>query len=82
MLNNIEHLTIEQMAKKYPDTWLGINNIKYDPDDKVSIRSADVVYTDKSREEILRLHIEEGEHIYDWYTNCDSAPFGMLSIIG
>ena len=25
----IEHLTYEQMAKKYPNQWIGINNIKY-----------------------------------------------------
>ena len=74
----IEHLTVEQMAEKYPNTWLGISNMDYDTDN-VTILAADIIYTDKSREELARLQIEEGENIIDWYTDNNGLPFGMLS---
>ena len=37
-----ERLTQEQMSKKYPNTWLGINNIKYKNDDGVTVESAGI----------------------------------------
>ena len=49
----VEHLTIQQMAEKYPRRWLGINNIQYRHNDGITIASADVVYTDKSKDDIL-----------------------------
>ena len=78
MLNTIEHLTIEQMSEKYPNTWLGLSNMVYDTDG-VTIISADVVYTDKDREELAYLQVEKGENIIDWYTNNDGLPLGMLN---
>ena len=78
MPNMIEHLTVEQMSERYPNTWLGISNMKYDTDG-VTIISADVIYTDKDREELARLQVEKGENIIDWYTDNDGLPLGMLS---
>ena len=50
-----ERLTREQMAKKYPNTWLGLNNIKYQNDDGVTLESADVIYTTKTEDELLEM---------------------------
>ena len=41
-----ERLTREQMAEKYPNQWLGINNIEYNDSSKKEIKSVNVVYTD------------------------------------
>ena len=76
----IERLTREQMSEKYPDTWLGITNVKYANDDGVTLESADIVYTDKSRDELARLQVIEGEDIIDWYTNDNGLPLGMAGI--
>lgn len=32
------------MEKKYPNQWLGINNIEYNDSNKKEIKSANVVY--------------------------------------
>jgi len=58
----VERLTREQMAEKYPNTWLGINHIKYENDDDVTVESADVVYTNKTASE-LGLMALQGEDI-------------------
>ena len=46
-----ERLTREQMAQKYPNTWLGLVNIKYANDDGVTLEAADIIYTDKTEDE-------------------------------
>lgn len=67
-----ERLTREQMAKKYPNTWLGLNNIKYQSDDGVTLESADVIYTSKTASE-LGLMALRGENIQPFYTTPDDV---------
>lgn len=50
-------LTRQQMAEKYPDRYLGITDIQYENNDGVTIESAEIIYTDKSEEELLTLQI-------------------------
>jgi len=68
----IERLTREQMAEKYPNSWLGINNIKYKNDDDVTVESADVVYTNKTASE-LGLMALQGEDIQPLFTTPDDV---------
>ena len=76
----IEHLTYEQMAKKYPNQWIGINNIKYLNNDGVSIESADVVFTDKTKEELFDAQIKDGS-IEAWYTTDIGLDIGMAEVM-
>ena len=76
-----ERLTREQMSKKYPNTWLGINNIKYKNDDGVTVESADIVYTDKTEEELLEMQIDGTEGIISWYTNDNGLPLGVAGVL-
>ena len=54
----LERLTREQMAEKYPDQWIEITNIKYMDNDGVTVEAADILYNDKSNEELMLLQIE------------------------
>ncbi|MDE6883930.1 MAG: hypothetical protein K2P48_12510 [Lachnospiraceae bacterium] len=76
-----ERLTREQMAEKYPNTWLGLNNIKYVNNDGVTLESADVVYTDKSSNELLRMQITGTDGIIRWYTNENGLPLGAAGVL-
>ena len=76
----IEHLTYNQMAEKYPDQWIGINNIKYIDDDGVTIESADVIFTDKSKEELFDMQIIDGS-IEVWYTTDIGLDVGMAEVM-
>ncbi len=77
----VERLTRKQMSEKYPNTWLGINNIKYKNDDGVTVESADIVYTDKSADELLEMQIDGIDGIIGWYTNDDGLPLGVAGIL-
>jgi hypothetical protein len=63
-----KRLTRKQMAEQYPNQYLGITNIRYENNDDATIESAEVVYTDKSEEELLTLQISGKEDIMCWYT--------------
>ncbi len=76
-----ERLTREQMAEKYPNTYLGINNIKYQNDDGVTLEAADVVYTDKTSNELLMMQISGKEGIIRWYTNDNGLPLGVAGVL-
>lgn len=67
-----ERLTRDQMAEKYPNTWLGLSNIKYQNDDGVTLESAEVVYTDKTASE-LGLMALQGEDVQPLFTTPDEV---------
>lgn len=69
------------MAEKYPNSYLGINNIKYKNDDGVTLESADVIYTDKSSDELLKMQIAGIDGIVRWYTNENSLPLGVAGVL-
>lgn len=76
-----ERLTRQQMAEKYPNQWLGIANIKYKNNNGITMESADVVYTDKTEEELLLMQIKN-TGIIAWYTTADQEiTVGMVGVM-
>ena len=69
-------LTREQMAKQYPNQWLGLRNIKYKNDDGVTLESAEVIYTDKTKDELLAMQINGVDGVIGWYTTENSLQLG------
>lgn len=77
MSNIIERLTREEMSEKYPNTWLGISNVKYKNNDGVTLESADIIYTDKDMDELVEMQID-GTGIIAWYTNDAGLTLGLV----
>lgn len=50
-----ERLTWEQIQEKYPDQWVGLTDVKYMDDDGISVESAIVKFTDKTKGELTRM---------------------------
>lgn len=73
-------LTRQQMAERYPDRYLGITDIQYENNDGVTIESAEIVYTDKSEEELLTLQISGTEDIMCWYTTGSKVNIGVMTL--
>lgn len=69
------------MTEKYPNTWLGLTNVKYINNDGVTLESAEVVYTDKTSNELLMIQITGSENIIRWYTNENGLPLGVAGIL-
>lgn len=76
-----ERLTWEQIQEKYPDRWVGLVDMKYVNDDGISVESAIVKYTDKSKGELTRMALK-GE-IDAVYTTPDNVfQLGMVWVHG
>ena len=50
-----EQLTWKEIQQKYPNRWVGLVNVKYHNDDGISVESATVKYTDKSKGDLTRM---------------------------
>ena len=75
-----ERLTRQQMAEKYPNQYLGISNIQYENNDGVTIASAEVIYTDKTEEELLMMQVSGTEDIMCWYTTGSKVNVGVMTL--
>ncbi len=76
-------LTRREMELQYPNQCIGLDNIKYQDNDGVTVEEADVVYTDKTYEELLNIQIDTHGRILTFYTGGDKAlPLGAVEIFG
>lgn len=74
-------LTREQMAIQYPDQWLGLKDPVYLNNDGITLISAEIVYTDKSCDELLEMQIDGRDGITGWYTTDNSLQLGMAGVV-
>lgn len=74
-------LTRSQMAERYPNQWLGLKEPVYLDDDGISLVSAEIVFTDKTCDELLEMQIDGRDGIIGWYTTDDSLQLGMAGVI-
>ena len=75
-----ERMTWEQIQKKYPNQWVGLVDVRYQNDDGISVESAIVKYTDKTKSELTRL-VLKGE-IISRHTNPEGhLQLGMVGVL-
>ena len=55
-INMEERMTWEEIQEKYPDQWVGLIDVEYEPNNDATIKTAVVKYADKSKE-IGRAHV-------------------------
>ena len=72
-------MTWEEIQKKYPDQWVGLIDVKYVDDDGISVESAVVKYTDKSKSDLTRL-VLKGEIISRYTTPDNIFQMGMIGV--
>lgn len=76
----LERLTWEQIQEKYPDQWVGLVDVEYMDNDGVSVESAVVKYSDKTKSELTRM-VLDGE-IISRHTNPDGClQLGMVGVV-
>ena len=74
-------LTREQMAIQFPNQWLGLKEPAYLNDDGVTLLSAEVVFTDKTCDELLDMQIDGKDGIIGWYTTENSLQLGLAGVV-
>ena len=75
-----QRLTWEQIAKRYPDQWVGLTDIDWE--DSANVKSAIVSYIGMSSADLLRMQIKD-RNIHATYTTPDNlAPMGTVGYFG
>lgn len=78
-----ERLTWEEIEKKYPDQWVGLVDVEYEPDNDATVKSAIVKYTDKTMDELTRMQIQTKGALIGIYTTPDNVfQLGMVGYFG
>ncbi len=72
-------MTWEEIQERYPDQWVGLVDVKYVDDDGISVESAVVKYTDKSKSDLTRLALK-GEIISRYTTPDNIFQMGMIGV--
>jgi hypothetical protein len=66
-------LTIENIEKQYPNQWVGLTGVEWDPENDASILAANVRYTGLSQSELLSLQISSDDEIVPYFTTPDTV---------
>lgn len=69
-------LSVDEIANRYPDQWVGLTNIVYD-EDGVTIMAASVTYIGIPRDELFHRQLENGD-VVAWYTTEDDFAMGIV----
>ncbi len=64
-----KRMTWPEIAKAYPDQWVGLTDVEYEPDNYSTIKSAVVTYTGRSKDDLLLEQIQTGGKVMAEYTN-------------
>lgn len=62
-------LTLQEMMQKYPNQWIGIKDLETENN---ALKSADVIYTDKTASELGMMSLE-GLDIQPFFTTPDNV---------
>ena len=74
-----ERMAWKEIQEKYPDRWVGLEKVKYVNNDGISIETAVVKYTDKSKSELTRLALK-GEIVSRYTTPDNIFQLGMVGL--
>ncbi|MBQ6259230.1 MAG: hypothetical protein IJJ79_06050 [Lachnospiraceae bacterium] len=75
-----ERMTWSEIAKTYPNQWVGLTDVEREPDNYSTIKSAVVLYTDRSKDDLLLEQIQTNGKTVARYTN-PNALF-QLGVLG
>lgn len=79
----IQRMAWEEIQKKYPDQWVGLIEVEYEPDNDATIKSAVVKYTDKSKSELTKIQVQTGGELIGVYTTPDNVfQLGAVGYFG
>lgn len=76
-----DRMTWEEIQKKYPDQWVGLVDVEYEPDNDATIKSAVVKFTDKPKSELTKMQIRTKGELIGVYTTPDNIfQLGMIGV--
>ena len=73
----IERLSWKEIQKMYPDQWVGLTDTEFYPDNRATIKSAVVKYTDRSKDELTERMLD-GEILARYTTPDHTFQLGVV----
>lgn len=81
MLN--ERLAWKQIQEKYPNQWVGLVDIEYEPDNDATIKYATVKYINIGKDELTEMQIDTEGKVLARYTTPDNVfQLGSVGYFG
>lgn len=78
-----ERLTWKQIQEKYPDQWVGITDVEYEPDNDSTIRYATVIDVHKGKDELTEMQLDTHGKVLARYTTPDNIfQLGTVGYFG
>ena len=78
-VENKTRMSWDEIVKVYPDCWVGL--IDVDWEDESNVRSAVVMYTDRSADELALMQLRS-DNLYSAYTTPDNlGPMGVVGYL-
>lgn len=66
-------LTIKEIEEQYPEQWVGLTDVKWDPQNDASILSANVKYAGLSQSELLSIQLSSDDEVVPYFTTPDTV---------
>ena len=76
-----KRLTWKEIKEQYPDKWVGLIDVKYKNNDNITIESAVVKYTDKTKTELIYMSLA-GEIVAKYTTPDNTLQLGVVGVFG
>ena len=78
-----DRMTWKQIQEKYPDQWVGLIDVEYEPNNDATIKTAIVKYADKSKDELTMMQVQTNCEILGRYTTPDNIfQLGIAGYFG
>ncbi len=73
-------LTWKQIQEKYPNQWVGLIDVEYEPDNDATIKYAIVKYSNKGKDELTEMQIDTNGEVLARYTTPDIFKYVNYSM--
>ena len=78
-VENKTRMSWDEIVDAYPDQWVGLTDVEWE--DESNVRSAVVLYTDKTADELALMQLHSDD-LYSAYTTPDNlGPMGVVGYL-
>lgn len=65
---NLERLSWDDILRSYPDQWVGLTDVEWEPDNSATVKSAVVKYINTDRDSLLEMQIDTNGAVFSIHT--------------
>ena len=73
---NLERLSLDEILEKYPDQWVGLTDMEWEPDNSATVKTAVVKYINTDKDSLLEMQIDTNGAVYSYHTGRSKGLYG------